>query len=343
MRGFAVLLMIPSHTFHAFTRPELRGESAYILSQFVGGMAAPLFLFLAGVTFAFQMDKLDQKGAGPRERLAALTRRGAYILGLAYLFRLSNAATQLPAIDWAGLWKVDILNCMGVALIAMSAATLWPAVTRPRLFLLAGTAIACAAPLVSAWDWRGVPIPVSEYFVPNRVRFPLFPWSAYVAFGAAAGLVLRRSDAERLERLMQWGALGGFAVAFSAQNFANLPYSLYPRVDFWIDSPALIFIRTGLILIIAGGAWLWTERIARPRAGWVQRFGRTSLLVYWVHVVLVYGVLWKVWGQRLSVGGAAGATVLVTGAMAGLSRFRLWVAQRQRSAALAALQHEGAL
>ena len=34
----------------------MRGGGPYVLSQFVGGMAAPLFLFMAGMTFAFQMD-----------------------------------------------------------------------------------------------------------------------------------------------------------------------------------------------------------------------------------------------------------------------------------------------
>lgn len=324
MRGVAVLLMIPCHTFNAFTRPELRSSHAYILSQFVGGMAAPLFLFLAGVTFALQMDKLDSTGAPPATRVKALARRGAYILFLAYVFRFTNGLSHLPNPDWSTLWKVDILNCMGVTLMVFALASLWPAASRPRAMVIAGIAIASAAPLVSGMDWTGIPWQLKEYIVPNRSRFPVFPWSAYIAFGCAAGLVLRRVDGDRLERTIQWGALTGVIIAVAAQHYSNLPYSLYPKVDFWTDSPALVFIRTGIILILAAGAWLWTDRIARPKAGWVQVSGKTSLLVYWVHVVLVYGVLWKPWGEKLDIRSATVATILVIVAMIGLSYARLW-------------------
>ena len=54
--------MIQCHAFNSFARLDVRGQGAYQLSQFVGGMAAVLFLFLAGVTFGFQMDRLDRKG-----------------------------------------------------------------------------------------------------------------------------------------------------------------------------------------------------------------------------------------------------------------------------------------
>jgi uncharacterized membrane protein len=47
MRGLAVVIMIQCHTFNSFTRLDLR-EGAYVLTQFIGGMAAPLFLFMAG-------------------------------------------------------------------------------------------------------------------------------------------------------------------------------------------------------------------------------------------------------------------------------------------------------
>ncbi len=342
MRGLAVLLMIPSHTFNAFTRPELRGHPAYMLSQFFGGMAAPLFLFLAGVTFAFLMDRLDEAAEPALARIWKLAQRGGYILALAYLFRLSNAVVHLPSPDWDSLWKVDILNCMGAAILAFSLVSLWPAPTRAHLAAVTGLALASAAPLVSSLDWSGVPPAVKEYFVPNRMRFPLFPWSAYVAFGLAGGLALRRCRAEMLERMLQWGAWAGLAAALGVLHFSNLPYTLYPKSDFWTDSPALVFIRTGVILVIAGAAWLWTEHLARPGAGWMQIFGRTSLLVYWVHIILVYGLLWNLWGQKLSPAGSAAASAAVIVAMAALAHFRLKWKSKARAAGAHLLKHQEA-
>ena len=61
MRGLAVVVMIQCHAFNSFARLDVREGGPYIFSQFVGGMAAPLFLFMAGMTFAFQMDSLERR------------------------------------------------------------------------------------------------------------------------------------------------------------------------------------------------------------------------------------------------------------------------------------------
>ena len=41
------------------------------------------------------------------------------------------------------------------------------------------------------------------------------------------------------------------------------------------------------------GAYLWTEYGAAARWSWMQCLGKTSLMVYWVHVMLVYGNIAK--------------------------------------------------
>src|SRR3954452_19081335 len=132
MRGLAVLLMIQCHTFNSFTRPELRDGGPYVLSQFIGGMAAPLFLFMAGMTMAFQMESRARRDPNPLSRWIAALRRGAYVLGIAYLFRMSNCVASLPHPDWRELTKVDILNCMGLAMLSLSAAALFQTKGRIR-------------------------------------------------------------------------------------------------------------------------------------------------------------------------------------------------------------------
>src|ERR1039457_2548403 len=61
MRGLAVVIMIQCHTFNSFTRVDLHDGGPYVLTQFVGGMAAPLFLLMAGMTTAFQMESLERR------------------------------------------------------------------------------------------------------------------------------------------------------------------------------------------------------------------------------------------------------------------------------------------
>jgi len=128
---------------------------------------------------------------------------------------------------------------------------------------------------------------------------------------------------------MQWSVLIGLGVAFTSQYFSNLPYSFYPQSNFWTDSPALIFIRTGIILAFMSGSYLWTEYIAWSGWSWMECLGKSSLLVYWVHVVLVYGNLATPIKRTMSIPQAALATLAVIGLMVWLASAKQnWAARR---------------
>src|SRR5580692_8637653 len=122
MRGLAVVIMIQCHTFNSFVRLDLREGGAYTYSQFVGGMAAPLFLFMAGMTTAFQMESLARREPSALRRWMTSLKRAGYILGVAFVFRLTNFLGSLPGANPQEITRVDILNCMGVALAVFSAA-----------------------------------------------------------------------------------------------------------------------------------------------------------------------------------------------------------------------------
>jgi uncharacterized membrane protein len=328
-RGLAVLIMIQCHVFNCFTRLDLRQEGPYVLSQFVGGMAAPLFLLLAGLTLAFQMDSQDRRQASPASRYVAALRRAGYILALAYLFRFSNWVFAIPLPPWRAMLRVDILNSMGFAMGVLAVAAIWPAALRARLTAAAGLAIAALSPVMNALDWNGVPDFVRNYLVPSHLGFAFFPCAAYVAFGISAGTILKRLPAERLERTMQWALLTGLAMVAGGQYFSTIPYSIYAKSNFWTDSPALVIIRVGLILAILAAAFLWTEFGAGPGWSWVQTLGKTSLMVYWVHVVLVYGRLFEPWKKVLPVARVTAVAVGLTILMLGLSIARLrWTKSR---------------
>jgi len=325
MRGVAVLVMIQCHTFNSFTRMDLRQNSGYVLTQFVGGMAAPLFLFMAGMTTGFLMESLERREARRMRRWLAALRRGGYILAIAYLFRLSNCIASLPSPSLQELLKVDILNCMGLAMVAFSVVAVFDFPQRVRFTILAALGVAVAAPLISGLDWSGAPWLLRDYLVPSpdKGRFPFFPCAAYVGFGIAAGSLVKRTAAERMDRLMQWSVLIGFALVFGAQYFANLPYSVYAHSDFWRNSPALILIRVGISLLLLAACYLWTEYCVGAGWSWMQNLGKTSLLVYWVHVMLVYGNIVLPLKRALTVPQAALATVMVVMLMIALAEARL--------------------
>src|SRR5690349_8559903 len=137
MRGLAVLVMIQCHAFNSFTRLDLRDGGPYIMSQFIGGMAAPLFLFMAGMPTAFQVESLERREADRLRRWLVALKRAAFILGIAFTFRFTNWVFAWPLGDWHEMLRVDILNCMGVAMIAMASAALFTGESRIRFVVLA--------------------------------------------------------------------------------------------------------------------------------------------------------------------------------------------------------------
>ncbi len=343
MRGLAVLVMIQCHVFNSLTRLDVRDGGPYVLSQFIGGMAAPLFLFIAGMTTAFQMDSLERRETAAARRWLISMRHAGYILGVAFLFRFTNWAASFPNAQTSELTKVDILNCMGLSMVVFSVASLFRHNGRLRFAVAAATAIAALAPLVANLDWGSTPSLIHEYLAAGnnsgRGRFAFFPCAAYLGYGIATGAIVRRAAADRMERLMQWSVLIGFTGVFVAQYFSNIPYSIYTMSNFWTDNPTLIFIRTGISLLMLAGSYLWTEYVAGPGWSWMQCLGKNSLMVYWVHVMLVYGTWVNPIKRTLSAPLAALATVVVILMMIALSALWLrWKAWRALSLAAGSSQ-----
>lgn len=332
MRGLAILVMIECHTFNSFTRVDLRDGGPYILSQFIGGMAAPLFLFMAGMTMGFQMESLERREARRWGRWRESLKRAGFVLFIAFTFRFTNWLFSVPHANLQELTKVDILNCMGVGMAALAALAAVRTKERARAAVAAGVLIAAISPLMTTLPWGGSPALLQEYLVPGQARghFPFFPWVAYIAFGLAVGTIVKRAPADRFDRLMQWSVLIGGIMITSGQYFSNLPFSFYPHANFWTDSPALISIRVGICLLIMAGSYLWTEYCAGARWSWMQALGKNSLMVYWIHVMIVYGAMVRPVKRSMDIPQATVATAIVAGMMVLMSA--LWLRWKGRKA-----------
>jgi uncharacterized membrane protein len=318
-RGLAVVIMLQGHVFHSFARTDLRTDGPFMLSQFFGGMGPAVFLVLTGITLAFLMDKRERQQLGPWSRWKAALRRAGYLYSLAFLFRLQLWIFGLPTSPWTDLFKVDILNCMGFAIALMSVMAIFTTAERVRLCAGLGIAIAAASPLVSAVDWSWLPPQISAYFVPNYQYFAFFPWAGFIAFGLSIGSLLRLAKQEHMNRIMQWGTLAGLTLILGGQYFSNLPYSLYPKSEFWLDSPGLIVIKLGAVMLILAFSYVWTEFAVGNAWSWIRQLGTTSLLVYWVHIELVYGRWFGAAKEKLNNVECGFWAVVVVALMVGLS------------------------
>ncbi len=298
-RGFAALVMLFGHCFHSFVRNDLRGQGPYVLSQFFGGLPPAVFLFLTGVTMAFRMDSDERSGLTPGARIVSALSRARYLLLIAFLFRFQLWVFSLPSASPSAMLKVDILNCMALAGAALAVMAVFRTVERARLCAILGLAIASASPLISQLDWSGVHPLIKNYIAPDYVFFSFFPWAAFFAFGLSAGSIIRLVKDEHMDRVMQWAALIGAGLIVGGRYFADLPYSLYQNSEFWLNSPANVFTKLGVVLWILPFAFVWTRYAANTGWSLVRQLGTTSLLVYWVHVELVYGRWLGAWKESL--------------------------------------------
>jgi hypothetical protein len=288
LRGLGALIMLHGHVWDSFVRDDLRTGGPFIFSQFLGGMPPAIFLFLTGITLAFLMDSTERKGLAPRERMVTALGRARYLFLLAFAFRLQLWIFGLPA-PWQDLFRVDILNCMGFSMALLAVAALFRTTHRVRFCAAVGLAIAFASPVVSQIHWSGVPWLIRNYIAPDQHFFGFFPWGAYLAFGMSAGSALRIIPPHATERAMQWAALVGGIVIVTCQYCASLPFSIYVKAEYWLNSPAQVLTKLGVTLLMLSGAYLWTRYVAGDGWSWLRQFGTTSLLVYWVHIELVYG------------------------------------------------------
>jgi uncharacterized membrane protein len=283
--------MVEAHTLDAWTRMADRASAAYRWAIVVGGFGAPAFLFLAGVSLALAAGARVRKGSSDKEAAAKALRRGWQIFALAFLFRFQSWAISGGAVT--ARMKVDILNVMGVSMLA--AAVLWGLgranATRALLLGCAAVAVAMLSPIVRATPLlTPLPDPIEWYLrpYPGRTTFTLFPWGGFLLAGAAMGLWVNATRTEREERrLMLACAIAGPAMASAGYAASFLP-PLYAETNFWTSSPTFFFLRLGILITALPLAYLLVKA---PRQLPIRELGIASLFVYWIHVEMVYGVV----------------------------------------------------
>ncbi len=341
--------MFQTHCYDSWLSPQARKTGLFMWSQLGGTLPAPLFLFLAGISFALVTDKLRQRGRPSRETAKITVRRGAEIFGLGLLFRVQAFALAWPWAPWTDLLRVDVLNTIGISMMLMGlvcwlAGAASPA-DRRRLRSVATAALVAAAialltpPLWTTWRLRWLPWPLESYICgvhtygePQPWLFPIFPWTGFAFAGLAIGFLLGTDWARRREAaLFVLFAVCGGALIITARILDHSPRQLYAVYDFWHTSPNFFFLRVGLLLLILAATYAWCRWGA---ATWgfspLIQLGQTSLLVYWVHIEFVYGGRLRILPSHAnSILIATFGLIFITSAMLVLSRLRTeWKSRR---------------
>ncbi|HET7291191.1 MAG TPA: heparan-alpha-glucosaminide N-acetyltransferase domain-containing protein [Vicinamibacteria bacterium] len=331
LRGFAVLLMMQTHAYDAWLAPEAKQTVFFKWSRLAGGYPAPLFLFLAGLSLALLAEARFRNGTAAPAVRRELARRGLEVLVWAALFRLWMFTTGgfAKPVD---LLRVDVLNCIGLSMLLVGSLALTARSPRRRTLrtALLGALVAVLTPL--AWDLPSpswIPFWLRGYWSGRApgAFFPLFPWAGFTAVGATVGLLLGRARQQGREAALVAALASGGAAAIPLALLLDRLPDVYPRYDFWWTSPNYFLVKVGILLLVVGFAYAWSRMPWAAMPSLLRQLGRTSLLVYWVHIEIVYGgIVARGIRGSLSVLEASLALVTLTAAMllVSLARTRKW-------------------
>jgi hypothetical protein len=217
-----------------------------------------------------------------------------------------------------------------------------PALVCAAIFLGLGPLIGPAH--FPAW----LPRPITSYVGGQRPMawFPLFPWAAWALCGIAAGHLW--VWASRVEPRARRCFLVSFFLGIGLTSTVGLVRYLDPAIIRYPNEvvqqmgPGIFFHRMGLIATLSGIGFFWC-RALKGRFSVLRQLGRTSLLVYWVHIEFCYGSFVFPLRGRFHLLGALLLVLTLTAMMLGLSLAKThysrgavsWVRERFRRPGLA--------
>lgn len=399
VRGVAVIAMMVWHSADAWLAPPHRGGELFAWTVLIGGLAAPLFLLLAGVAAG-----LVEPPAHDRATTGAMLRRAGQITVLGYalkafalgidrggaieqptvwLHALGLAASYLGLGELSALperhrrraraplilggiaasvvavaltaddrsrelmTRLDVLQGIGAALAVLAVAL--PLTARSRWpigsLVIAGVLVALATPPVAALDVELAPeglrhvvdylARLRPYPAPTHARFPLLPWLAYTLVGAAMGRWMRGRALPApfaLPRPLRPVIVAVLSAAMAIVWFeANpLPQWLLAPGELARNAVRLVF---NLAVALFFGASIAATMAEGPApARFLALLGRHSLLLYAVHLEIVYGLPTVPLVRSLSIGAWLAAlsllVVVMTGLVAVLERYPMRRATR---------------
>jgi uncharacterized membrane protein len=298
-RAMAVVFMLYGHTVHALLAPRYQTGTWFDVWQFQRGLTSSLFLLLSG--FAFSVATTRHWGSHLRlsETVLKRVRRFVLLILLGYglhfpVPRFVQLSTATDA-QWRALLAVDVLQLIGVTLLAVQALVL---VTRSRqVFTIVALLLAAAGVLLTPWvwsvDWTTALPPTIAAYLSGAAgsQFPLLPWASFLLLGASLGQLYARWETAHLTRYANLVLLiPGTAMVAVGVSERLLPTHLFTGPGALV--PPQFLVRAGACLLILGGLAHASRRITRlPHL--FGAMAQETLLIYFVHLCIVYGSVWN--------------------------------------------------
>lgn len=290
--------MIEVHVFNAFLLPELKQTGWFNILNFINGLVAPAFLFVSG--FAFEVSsgsKLEEMRKFKLSFWKKLWRYFSiiligYALHLPYksLSKIINKSTPEQLQQFLA---VDVLQCIGLGLLILFALRLLIHSDKIYYYSLVCSIIIVMiiSPVFWKTDFTNYLHPVlANYF--NRMNgslFPVFPWINFILAGAIFAkhfpeAVIKGNEA----KFIKGTTLTGLIMLLSGHLFYS---GLFPaNLTSIIPNPVFFIERLGYVLVFASVCWYYSKW-RNTMKSFVLDASRESLLIYWLHLLVIYSVI----------------------------------------------------
>jgi uncharacterized membrane protein len=343
LRGWAVIVMIETHIMNATIQPELKHSALFDWITFINGLVAPSFTFASGLAWAITTRRKLSDYLSFGAPLFKQFRRLLFVVFIGYLlhtpkFNFNQILHETTERSWQIFFQADVLQCIGVSLLIMQLLLL-SLKTERRLYgvlLTLAVIVPFVTPIVWGIDWRNyMPLPISGYMngmhFKNFPGFPLFPWAAFLFGGAVFGYAyleaketgkkVGANNEVGMMRRLHW--LAPAMMVFSALS-EPLASRTYPSYDYGLSSPSFFFLRLGIVLLLAVEMFFYEKWKTVSPKSIVTLVGRESLIVYSIHLLIIYGNFasfnfQKTVNQKFGYAEALIATVVLLGLMVALA------------------------
>ena len=283
LRGMALLFMVIDHSFDWWLAEAYRGGTADHLTEFIGTLAAPIFVALVGVGVALSTGRA--KGKTPNGTIIwRAFRRGVFFILLGYALSFTVFFTGS---NWDDVFAVDVLQLIGAGIFLGT------------LVSLAASWIACLA-LAAVWLVGGALLG-GQFVLPAGIGawvngmsgvgyFPILPWLAFIWFGLGIGKLLllagKRRGLDGPFVRSDWLAVAGL-ILFALFLFVPNEGFRHPRLAFTCLALAVMFV-----------VWAGFQRLATVSAV-TRRFivapmaviGQVAFMLYVLHHLLGYRLM----------------------------------------------------
>ena len=327
LRGLVILIMIEVHVFNSFLLPELKQTAWFSVLNFINGLVAPSFLFVSG--FAFQVssgNKLEEMrkfGKAFWKKIGRILQ--IVIIGYALhlpFYSLSKFINENTPATMESIYAIDILQCIGFGLLFLFGFRLL--IRSDKLynyFLTASlTLILIISPLIWQIDFNNYLHPLAgNYF--NRLHgslFPVFPWLNFLLAGAIFARYYVNARETNKENIFIKNIL---KVSLVIIILGHLFYSglFSENLTSIIPNPVFYFERLGYIVVLFT-ICRFVEKTWNVKKSFILDASRESLLIYWLHLVIIFGAFWEGKSLAIKIGTTLNLieTVIVTLLLMGL-------------------------